>query len=106
MVEGKAWIINYSQKPFTFNKANSTMTPEFDPLKYALQYYYVSKNRKLADGSTLVNACVSPNFKTLEEARRFRDECGIDDAQVMGGTFFCRDQKEHHDLASEIFAAA
>jgi len=60
-----------SNRATVSSKIQSTETQDFDPRDLALRYYYAAIDRQLSDGSTLVNAHISPNFRTLKRPNSF-----------------------------------
>ena len=82
-------------------KSNTSHADKDFPL--VVSCFRVVTDSEMPDGTRHLQCGLSPNFKTIDEARAFKDRCEIDGAYIVQNSIFCRDEAERDDLAHHIF---
>lgn len=89
---------------------NSQVTGEIRPKSntshaaLTVSCFRVVKDSTMPDGTRLLQRPLSRNFRTVEEAFSFLDQCGVAGAYVVQNTLFCRDRAEQRDMDRHLFA--
>jgi hypothetical protein len=75
------------------SESNSTEDLD-DSMPLTVDYFFVTVKRKCEDGKVIIGLPISPYFPTLDEARAFRDNCEVEGAYCLGGSFFPDDEAQ------------
>lgn len=98
--------IEASQKPrcehLYYAQSLLDRQPAQDPRPASIEVFYVAHDEDQGE-YIAAGVRVSPSFRTLDEARTFRDTCGIDGVYCLGVTLYPRNDAEAEQMNKTIF---
>ncbi len=71
----------------------------------AVTWFFVT-NPVVIDGEEYANKPLSPNFRTIEEARRFKLDHQLDTAKICQQGLFIEHEAERHEIEALLFGDA